>query len=225
MAGCCQVDQEEPVKRFGSFALIVVIALGVATLPAMAGTAFSDLGNPPNYDCCVGWTVGGASSPVGLVEDANQFTAGVSGTVNQIDLGLGWVLGTNGATIQLWTSVNNLPGTELGSGTVTGLPTFGTTSTQLVTALGNFGSITAGDQYFVVVLANSDEWAAWNLNTQGAFGLLLQNTGNGWNQFFGSQLGAFDVLTGSGGSVPEPASLMLLGSGFLAVASRLRRKK
>jgi PEP-CTERM motif-containing protein len=213
------------VKRFGSFALIAVIALGVATLPAMAGTAFSDLGNPPNYDCCVGWTVGGANSPVGLIEDANQFTAGVSGMVNQIDLGLGLVVGSNSATIQLWTSVNNLPGTMLGSVNVTGLPNFGSTSTQLVTGLGNFGSITAGQQYFVVVLAASDAWEAWNLNTQGANGLLLQNSGNGWNQFFGSQLGAFDVLTGGGGSVPEPASLMLLGSGFLAVASRLRRKK
>jgi len=213
------------VKRFGGFALVVVIALGLATLPAMADTAFSDLGNPVNYNCCFGWTVGGQNSLVGLVEDANQFTSAVSGTVNQIDLGLGWVLGTNGATIQLWTSVNNLPGTLLGTGTVTGLPTFGTTSSQLVTASGNFGNITAGQQYFVVVLAESDEWAAWNVNNQNVNGLLLQNTGNGWNSFPGETLGAFDVLTGGQGQVPEPASLMLLGSGLLAFASKLRRKK
>jgi hypothetical protein len=197
----------------------------VAALPAMADVAFSDLGNPVNYNCCVGWTVGGQNSLVGLVNDANQFTSLVSGNVDQIDLGLGLVLGTNSATVQLWTSVNNLPGTMLGSGTVTGLPTFGTTSSALVTATGNFGAVTAGQQYFVVILAASDAWEAWNLNNQGVNGLLLQDTGNGWMQFFGSTLGAFDVLTGGGGQVPEPASLMLVGSGLLAVASKLRRKK
>jgi hypothetical protein len=215
------------VKRLSSLLLIALMALSVASVSAMADdTAFSDLGNPIFYNCCSGWTVGGQNSIVGLVRDANQFTSLTSGDVTQIDVGLGWVTGTNAATISLWTSVGDLPGTMLGTWGISNQPNFGSTSSIVATiSVGPGISLTAGDQYFLVVEGAIDTWDAWNLNSQGVTGLLLQDSGNGWNMFPGNTLGAFDVLTSPGGGVPEPASLMLLGSGFLAVASRLRRKK
>ena len=101
--------------------LIAVVAISMAAVPALADTAYNNLGTPPSYNCCAGWTVGGVSSPVGLVEDGEQFTSLATGSVNQIDVAVGWVVGTNALTVQLWTSVGDLPGTMLGSGTVTGL--------------------------------------------------------------------------------------------------------
>jgi hypothetical protein len=203
--------------------LIALMAISIVAMPALADIAYSNLGSPPSYNCCSGWTVGGINSPVGLVNDAEQFTSSVSGNVNQIDVGLGWVTGGNpSATIQLWTSVGDLPGTMLGSGTVSNLPVFGSTSTILATITGNLGAVTAGNQYFVVILADAGAWEAWNWNDTNATGLLLQDSGNGWNSFPGQVDGAFDVLTGSG--VPEPGTFVMLGSGVVALAGAFRRK-
>ena len=69
-----------------------------------AGTFFSDLGTPVNYQCCIGGAIGGTSSVVGFIEQANQFTAGLSGSVSTIDVGLGWVTGANSANVSIWTS-------------------------------------------------------------------------------------------------------------------------
>jgi hypothetical protein len=178
-------DLAEPasfaLEKGGTMKKLPLLALAVVCLAAtmMADTAYSNLGDPPSYNCCTGWTVGGDGSPVGRVDDAEQFTSLVSGNVNQIDVGLGWVTGgTPGATIQLWTSVNDLPGVMLGSGTVTDLPSFGTTGTQLATITGNLGSVVAGEQYFVVILADAGAWEAWNLDNGNDTALLLQGDGN-----------------------------------------------
>jgi hypothetical protein len=212
------------LRKLAGITILVLAVMCVAALPAAADTAFSDLGNPPTYNCCSGWTVGGVNSPVGLIRNANQFTSLTTGDVNQIDVGLGWVTGTNAATISLWSSVGDLPGSELGSWMVTDLPVFGSTSTTLASITGISGiHLDAGTQYFLVIEAADDAWEAWNENTQNVTGLLLQDSGSGWNSFPGSTLGAFDVLTGSGG-VPEPGTFLMMGSGVLAAAGVFRRK-
>ena len=200
------------------------LAMCLVALPVMADTAYSNLGNPPTYNCCQGWTVGGQNSVVGLIRDAEQFTSATSGSVNQIDVALGWVLGTDAATVSLWTSVNDLPGTQLGSWGVSNMPVFGSTSTQLTSITGITGvSVTAGAQYFLVIDAASDAWEAWNLNTTGATGLLLQDSGSGWNSFPDQADGAFDVLTGNT-TTPEPSSLLMLGAGLAGLAGTLRKR-
>ena len=113
-------------------------------------TFYSNLGSPVNYQCCIGGTIGGANSSVGLVYQGNQFTMTGNGTVSTIDVGLGWVNGTNSANVSLWTSnASNLPGVELYNTWVTNQPTFGTSTSALATINPNI-VLNAGN-YFVVV--------------------------------------------------------------------------
>jgi len=164
-------------------------------------TIYSNLGTGGTvYNCCTGWTISSKGSVIGAqFWVANGFTPAADATATQLQVGVGWVTGTNETTIGIYPDNGGVPGTPaLKQWYSKNLPTFGTCCTL---ATGNDSAgipLKAGTQYWVVVHTckdSSDTWSAWNLDENGATGPFANNTGSGgWKNLGTGQQGAFGVF-------------------------------
>ena len=201
--------------------LLFAIALtGCLSLPAMADSiAFSNLGPAGSYDSTNGYSIFGSSVSSPPESVAGGFTASVSGTLSQIDLGLGHLSGSNTALVRVYTDVNSDLGALIFSGQVSNQPQFGSTGLSLTALHPSSGALLAGNNYFLLVEPGAaGTFDAWNLNSTNAFGKMLFNGISA-----PATLPAFEVRVDAS-PVPEPATWLTLGTGLLAVLSATRRK-
>lgn len=213
-------------------AMILAAALAGAALaaqPAGAAAIYSNIGS--GYLCCGGYAFGGSAGALGHSQyDAVPFVSPFYASVDQIDVALGRIWGTDTAQVSVWTAKGTLPGVKLASWNVSGFPYLGSSSTQLVTISGISGlGLLGGTKYFLAVGPadpHDDSFAVWNLNQTGAVAGYAWNYGYGWSTYlnYTATMPAFDVVGHYDPSVPEPGTIALVLGG-LAGAARLRRRR
>jgi len=208
-----------------------LLALALCSLPAMAGTTlYSNLGTGTDvYQEGIGWTISGTGTLGFSQSIADEFQVTSNGSVGTIDIGVGYVEGVNSFKVSLDADNNGLPGAVMGSWSNLSSPqTFGGCC-ALLTISGITGiNLTTGTNYWLVVApedSGSTLWGAWNFSNSASGNQDVSSDGGvTWSNGGFTNQGAFDVVAGSTGTVPEPTSLLLFGSGLVGAFAAFRRK-
>lgn len=152
-------------KRTPSVTRTVSNDAGLVEIFNNIGTAYPK----GSYWCCEGATITGATALSGFPEywEAGAFTPSANHTVTKVKVAVGYVEGTNGLVLGLYSDASGVPGTPIKTWKLSGLPNFGSCCT--VESKGDSAGVPvkSGTQYWIVLKTNKSEsntWAAWNVN-------------------------------------------------------------
>ena len=217
---------------------LTVLCLALAA-PAFATTTFVSSGPIDGNDNAFFITGPNNANFLGSVQDISDgFASSGSGTPDTLEFGI-WVASGNTPNTISYEIGTDAFGTQLGSGTV-GL-NGGNSHFLFTNGFGydvyditipvTSGAMTSGNEYWLS-LSNANDSGnsgsmAWDIPNggSGTGGITCNFRQSGTN--FGDCGLAGESFTLSGGGqtgVPEPSSIMLLGSGILGFAGVLRRK-
>ncbi|MGB7556743.1 MAG: PEP-CTERM sorting domain-containing protein [Candidatus Korobacteraceae bacterium] len=210
--------------RIASLSLLI-LCLALAT--ASAQTLFTSGAINGNLNA---FFIDGPGGPFGQ-SISNGFVDTTSGSATTLNFGE-WTLGGAPTTVQWAIGTSSFGGTLSGPTAVTStfLGTnafgYGIYNTQVAIS----GSLTAGNTYYLTLSGANDaggsQFDGWDDNESPVASCYFENP-NGSGGCPTTESEAFTISGGTtttGGTTPEPSSIMLLGSGILGLAGVLRRK-
>ncbi len=207
------------MKRSILFGTAVAAAMALTSV-STADVIFNNFGAGDSYQTNIGWTLSDGA-PIGTDNDqGDAFTVtGGNFFLDQIDVAIGLVVGTNRIFLDLYDDAGGQPGSVLESAIIDGqMGQFGQNNLPIVALFSGNTLLADGVQYWVIASTDTDTWAAWNLNSTGDTRPHAFRADMGPWTISENTRGAFRVI----GSLPAPGVLALFGLAGLGARRRRR---